>query len=98
MHAPHHIWPEWADRYKGAFDMGWDAYREQTLERQKQMGILPEHTTLTPVLEGVQRWHDLPEENKRLFAAWPSSTPATWSTPTPRSGGSRLAGADRAAR
>jgi len=68
MHAPHHIWPEWADRYKGVFDMGWDAYREQALERQKQLGILPEHTTLTPMLEGVQRWDDLPEENKRLFA------------------------------
>jgi len=68
MHAPHHIWPEWADRYKGAFDMGWDAYREQTLERQKQLGILPEHTRLTPMLEGVQKWDELPPEQRRLFA------------------------------
>jgi len=68
MHAPHHIWPEWADRYKGVFDTGWDAYREQTLARQKEMGILPEHTQLTPMLEGVQKWDELPEDHRRLFA------------------------------
>jgi arylsulfatase A-like enzyme len=68
MHAPHHIWPEWADRYKGMFDEGWDAYREKTLVRQKEMGILPEHTQMTPMLEGVQGWDELPEENRRLFA------------------------------
>ncbi len=68
MHAPHHIWGEWADRYKGAFDMGWDTYREQTLARQKELGILPEHTELTPMLEGVQRWDEMPAETQRLFA------------------------------
>lgn len=67
MHAPHHIWAEYADRYEGVFDMGWDAYREQTLARQKELGILPEHTQLTPMLEGVQKWDDLPEDDKRLF-------------------------------
>jgi arylsulfatase len=68
MHAPHHIWGDWADRYKGMFDMGWDAYREQTLARQKALGILPEHTQLTPMLEGVQRWDDLSQDAKRVFA------------------------------
>ena len=68
MHAPHHIWSEWADRYKGQFDIGWDAYREQTLARQKEMGILPESAELSPMLEGTQRWDDLSPDEKRLFA------------------------------
>ena len=42
MHAPHHVWPEWADQYKGKFDMGWDKYREQMLARQKELGIVPD--------------------------------------------------------
>ena len=41
-HAPHHVWKEWADKYKGKFDMGYEKYREETLERMKKMGILPE--------------------------------------------------------
>lgn len=48
--------------------MGWDAYREQTLARQKQLGILPEHTQLTPMLEGIQRWEELSTDERRLFA------------------------------
>ena len=43
-HAPHHVAKEWADKYKGKFDDGWDAYREQTLERQKKLGIVPPRT------------------------------------------------------
>jgi arylsulfatase A-like enzyme len=67
MHAPHHVAPEWIERYRGAFDMGWDAYREQTLARQKQLGILPEHTQLAPMLDGVQKWDELSADEKRLF-------------------------------
>ncbi|MGN6556745.1 MAG: arylsulfatase [Solirubrobacterales bacterium] len=48
-HAPHHVAPEWSDRYKGRFDMGYEAIREQTLARQKQMGIVPPGTELPPV-------------------------------------------------
>jgi len=68
MHAPHHIWGEWADRYKGMFDMGWDAYREHTFARQKEMGIIPDNSVLTPMLDGVQRWDDLSADERRLFA------------------------------
>jgi arylsulfatase len=48
-HAPHHAPKEWADKYKGKFDMGYERYRELVLERQKQMGLVPENTTLSPI-------------------------------------------------
>jgi arylsulfatase A-like enzyme len=48
-HAPHHTPKEWADKYKGKFDMGYERYRELVLERQKQMGIVPQNTTLSPI-------------------------------------------------
>jgi arylsulfatase A-like enzyme len=48
-HAPHHSPKEWADKYKGKFDMGYERYRELVLERQKQMGIVPQNTTLPPI-------------------------------------------------
>ncbi len=48
-HAPHHVSKEWADKFKGRFDMGYEAMREQTLARQKQMGIVPPDTELPPV-------------------------------------------------
>lgn len=47
MHAPHHVTKEWSDKYRGAFDEGWDVYREQTLQRQIELGIVPEGTTLS---------------------------------------------------
>jgi arylsulfatase A-like enzyme len=48
-HAPHHAPREWIDRYKGQFDMGYEAMREETLARQKQMGIIPAETGLPPI-------------------------------------------------
>jgi len=48
-HAPHHSPKEWANKYKGKFDMGYEHYRELVLERQKKMGIVPENTTLPPI-------------------------------------------------
>jgi arylsulfatase A-like enzyme len=48
-HAPHHAPREWIEKYRGRFDMGWDAMREQTLARQKAMGIVPADTGLPPV-------------------------------------------------
>jgi arylsulfatase A-like enzyme len=39
-HAPHHVQKEWADKYKGKFDQGWDKYREETFERQKKLGVI----------------------------------------------------------
>jgi len=48
-HAPHHIFKEWADRYKGRFDMGYEEIRKQILAHQKKMGLLPESTELSPI-------------------------------------------------
>jgi arylsulfatase A-like enzyme len=67
-HAPHHVSKEWADKYKGKFDQGWDKVREETLARQKRMGIVPENTELAPPNEGVQKWDELSGDEKKLFA------------------------------
>jgi arylsulfatase len=67
-HAPHRVSTEWLDKYKGKFDKGWDKVREETLERQKNMGIVPKNTELAPPNEGVQKWDDLSPDEKRLFA------------------------------
>ncbi len=48
-HAPHHAPKEWIDKYKGRFDMGYEAMREQTLARQKELGIVPTDTELPPI-------------------------------------------------
>ena len=48
-HAPHQVPKEWIEKYKGRFDMGYEAMREQTLERQKKLGIVPQDTELPPV-------------------------------------------------
>ncbi|HSB39520.1 MAG TPA: arylsulfatase [Gaiellaceae bacterium] len=66
-HAPHHVEKEWADRYEGVFDEGWDVYREQTLERQKKLGIVPEDTVLTPRPDLFPAWDSLDEASKKLY-------------------------------
>jgi arylsulfatase A-like enzyme len=68
MHAPHHVAKEWSDRYAGAFDDGWEAYRERALERQKELGIVPADTELSRHDPDVPRWDSLPSEERRLYA------------------------------
>lgn len=68
MHAPHHVPKEWADRYKGQFDDGWDAYREKVFARQKELGVIPADTVLSRHDPDVPDWQGLPEEEKRLYA------------------------------
>ena len=58
-HAPHHVPEEWAAKYKGKFDSGWDAYREQTFERQKRLGVIPADAKLTPRNEAFPAWDSL---------------------------------------
>jgi arylsulfatase A-like enzyme/uncharacterized membrane protein len=67
-HAPHHVAKEWADRYKGKFDQGWDAYREQTLKRQKELGVVPEDTELTERPDLFPAWDSLTDAQKTLYA------------------------------
>lgn len=65
-HGPHHIFKEWADRYKGRFDKGWDALREEIFARQKSLGWIPADTQLTARPSTMPGWADIPE-NERPF-------------------------------
>ena len=67
-HAPHHTPTEWIDKFKGMFDEGWDTYSEQTLERQKKLGVVPEDTKLTVRSAGLPAWDSLNADQKRLYA------------------------------
>lgn len=64
VHGPHHIFPEWADKYQGKFDDGWDAYRERVHQRQLEMGIIPEGTKLTERDDTLEAWDAIPEEQR----------------------------------
>jgi arylsulfatase A-like enzyme len=68
VHAPHHVPKEWADKYKGQFDKGWDQVRLETIERQKKLGVIPTNTQLAPKPEDIKDWDKLPAEHRRLFA------------------------------
>ncbi|WP_313458156.1 arylsulfatase [Stenotrophomonas sp.] len=67
-HAPHQAPQAWIDKFKGQFDMGWDAYREQTLERQKKLGVVPADTDLTERSPGLPAWEGLEQDQKAVYA------------------------------
>ncbi len=67
-HAPHHVAKEWADKYTGVFDDGWDAYRERTLKRQIELGLVPEGTELSARPDLLPAWDSLSETQKKLYA------------------------------
>jgi arylsulfatase A-like enzyme len=60
-HAPHHVPKEWADNYKGKFDQGWDKLREETLARQKKLGVVPQDCQLTARPKEIPAWDEMPE-------------------------------------
>ena len=66
-HAPHHVPTEWADRYAGEFTGGWDAQRESTFARQKEMGIIPADAELTPRHDEIPSWDDMPDALKPVL-------------------------------
>lgn len=66
-HAPHHVPAEWRDKYKGKFDQGWDKVREETLERQKKLGVVPANTKLGPKPKDIKDWDTLSPDEKKLF-------------------------------
>jgi len=68
VHAPHHVPKAWADKYKGQFDKGWDQVRQETTERQLQIGVIPAGTELAQKPEDIVDWDSLPADNRRLFA------------------------------
>src|SRR5438552_13081760 len=67
-HAPHHVPKEWIAKYKGKFDQGWDKLREDTLARQKRLGVVPPETKLAPKPEAIKDWAALSPDEKKLFA------------------------------
>lgn len=67
-HAPHQVPHEWVEKYKGKFDKGWDNYRQETLQRQIKLGVVPPGTKLSPHDPDVQLWNKLPEKEKKLYA------------------------------
>ncbi|MBX5469422.1 MAG: arylsulfatase [Thermoleophilaceae bacterium] len=67
-HAPHHVPEEWSAKYKGRFDAGWDALREEILVRQKELGVVPSDAVLTERPEEIPAWEEMPEDLKPVLA------------------------------
>ncbi|MDR1723913.1 MAG: sulfatase-like hydrolase/transferase, partial [Tannerella sp.] len=67
-HSPHQVSKEWIEKYKGYFDGGWDKYREETLKRQKALGVVPADVTLPPFNNAHRTWESLTPDEKRLNA------------------------------
>ena len=67
-HAPHHVPKEWADKYKGKFDQGWDKLREETFARQKKLGVIPKDCTLTARHPEIPAWDTISPVMKKVLA------------------------------
>ncbi|MER7607912.1 arylsulfatase [Nocardioides sp. NPDC127503] len=67
-HAPHHVPKEWIDKYAGKFDDGWDAHRERTFARQKELGVIPADAELTARHDEIPAWDDMPDDLKPVLA------------------------------
>ena len=67
-HAPHHVPKEWIDKYQGRFDAGWDAIREETFARQKELGVIPADAEMSARPAEIQAWDELAEELKPILA------------------------------
>jgi arylsulfatase len=67
-HAPHHVPKEWADKYKGKFDQGWDKLREAIFARQKKLGVIPSDCKLTSRHKEIPAWDDMPDELRPVLS------------------------------
>ncbi|MGR9535731.1 arylsulfatase [Rhizobium leguminosarum] len=67
-HSPHHPKQEWVDKFKGKFDMGWNAMRDQIFANQKRLGVIPENTVLTEWPADLPKWDSLSADQKKLHA------------------------------
>jgi arylsulfatase len=83
VHAPHHVAPDWIERFEGTFDQGWDRLRTEIYERQIALGVIPPDTTLTPRPAQIPAWEDYPDKYKpvatrlmEVFAAFMAHTDA----------------------
>jgi len=68
MHAPHHVPKEWADKYQGVFDDGWEAYRERVFTRQKELGVIPADAELSRHDPDVKPWAECSADERKLYA------------------------------
>ncbi|ETX00927.1 MAG: hypothetical protein ETSY2_38120 [Candidatus Entotheonella gemina] len=66
MHGPHHIFGDWADRYKGKFDDGWDKYRQRVFKRQKKLGWIPKNAKLTDRHPDLDPWHKVLPQHRNF--------------------------------
>ncbi len=66
-HAPHHVPKEWADKYSGKFDQGWDKLREETIARQKKLGVIPQDCKLTQRHKEIPAWDEMPAALKPVL-------------------------------
>ncbi|HEY5775516.1 MAG TPA: arylsulfatase, partial [Xanthomonadales bacterium] len=66
VHGPHQVFKEWADKYKGKFDEGWEALRKMTFEKQKEMGWIPQDAVLNPLAKSMQKWSDVPKSQREF--------------------------------
>ncbi len=82
IHGPHHVMKEWADKYKGKFDDGWDKYRERVFKRAKEKGWIPANAQLTPRhRDAWPSWDSIPEDEKpfqRRLMEVAAGLPNTW--------------------
>jgi arylsulfatase len=67
-HAPHHPTQEWIDKFKGKFDMGWNAMRDEIFANQKRLGVIPENAQLTPWPDDLPKWDTLSADEKKMFS------------------------------
>ena len=67
-HAPHQVDKYWSDQYKGKFDKGWDAFRQEVFERQKKLGVIPANAILPERNDTVKAWDALTPDEKKLYA------------------------------
>lgn len=70
MHSPHHAPKEYIDKYKGKFDKGWDAIREEWFANQKKLGVIPQEAELTERNEHVPAWDSLTDNQKKAYARY----------------------------
>jgi len=66
VHGPHQVAKEWADKYEGRFDEGWEVLREETFQRQKQLGWIPQDAVLNPLAPTQQKWADIPASQREF--------------------------------
>jgi arylsulfatase len=67
-HAPHQVDKYWSDQYKGKFDKGWDAYREEVFESQKKLGVIPANAILPDRNPNIVAWDKLTPDEQKLYA------------------------------